>query len=261
MSFEAQWLDLRAPADDAARDPALLAAARSGLARLSRPVALDLGAGTGATVRAMAMPSVHWRLVDGDARLLSLAARRLPEAETIVADLATLDRLPLDGVGLVTASALIDLAGADWLEALAARLAAAGTPLYAALTYDGALAFSPAHPDDATIAAAFNRHQRRDKGLGGPALGPLAAARLAAALARRGFRVRLAFSPWRLGPGPLLEALLDGIAAAAGEAGADAGPWRQARAAATGATVGHLDLLAWPPGTSAQSNTTSVSSP
>lgn len=261
MSFEAQWLDLRAPADAAARDPGLLAAARAHLAAAPRPVALDLGAGTGATVRSLAALGVRWRLVDRDPALLAIAAERHPGAEPLLADLGRLDDLPFAGVRLVTCSALLDLAGAAWLDGLADRLAVAGTALYAALSYDGSLAVAPDHPEDAAVVAAFNRHQRGEKGLGGRALGPDAARHLAAALARRGFRVRLAASPWRLGPGPLLAALLDGIAGAAAEAGADTGPWRQARAAATGASVGHLDLFAVPAGTSAQSKTTSVSSP
>lgn len=261
MSFDREWLDLRAPADAAARDPGLHDAARAYLSADPWPLALDLGAGTGATLRSFAAAGVRWRLVDRDPELLAIAAERHPEAEPVVADLARLDDLPLAGIRLVTCSALLDLAAAAWLDGLAARLAAAGTALYAALSYDGGLAFTPDHPEDAAIIAAFNRHQRGEKGLGGRALGPDAARHLAAALANRGFRVRLAASPWGLGPGPLLAALLGGIASAAAEAGAETGRWRQARAAATGASVGHLDLFAVPPGASAQSKTTSVSSP
>ena len=150
--------------------------------------------------------------------------------------------------------------------ALAERLAAAGVGLYAALSYDGALAGEPALPGDAAAREAFNAHQRRDKGLG-PALGPAAAGALAEALAERGFAVRVAASPWRLGPGRRrLQAGADrGVAAAAGEAGmADAAAWGQARRAASGATdcsVGHVDVLALPAGASAQSKITSESRP
>ena len=52
-------------------------------------------------------------------------ALRAGGSETVAADLGDLDRLPLDGVRLVTASALLDLMPARWIEALAARLAAA----------------------------------------------------------------------------------------------------------------------------------------
>ncbi|HRP87735.1 MAG TPA: acyl-CoA dehydrogenase C-terminal domain-containing protein [Gammaproteobacteria bacterium] len=51
MSFTAEWLELRAPADAAARDPALRAAAAEHLGRDG--VALDLGCGTGALAAAV----------------------------------------------------------------------------------------------------------------------------------------------------------------------------------------------------------------
>lgn len=85
---------------------------------------------------------------------------------------------------------------------------------------------------------------------------------LAQALARRGFTVRTAPSPWRLGPdaAALQMAFLAGIADAVGEA---AKPWAQARCAMVSeaaCAVGHVDLLALPPARS-QSKTTSVPRP
>jgi hypothetical protein len=200
----------------------------------------------------------RWRLVDRDRRLLAVAAARCPAAEVVEADLAAVDRLPLGGVALVTASALLDLVSEAWVEALAGRLAAAGVGLYAALSYDGAMAWEPSLPEDAGVVAAFNRDQRRDKGLG-PALGPEAPAALARAFGRRGYAVRTAPSPWRLGPGEaaLQAALVEGVA----DAGRASASWRQARLAASAAgrcTVGHVDLLATP---SAQSKMTSESRP
>ena len=52
-------------------------------------------------------------------------------------------------------------------------------PLLAVLTYDGREAWAPPHPLDAEVLPAFHRDQGRDKGLGGPALGPAAAETLA----------------------------------------------------------------------------------
>lgn len=261
MSFDAAWLDLREPADRAARDPALLAAAAGWL---GGGIALDLGCGTGALARAF--PSgPRWRLVDRDPDLLGLAAARTPGAETCRLDLNRLDALPLDGVRLVVASALFDLASAAWVDGLAERAARHDLGLYASLTYDGGLAFAPALNGDAAVRAAFNAHQRRDKGLGGPALGPEAGPAIAAALRAHGYTVRMAASPWRLGPedDALRRALTGGVATAAREAGcAIATAWGQARSAASAAgscEVGHVDLLALPP--SAQSKTTSVSRP
>jgi hypothetical protein len=255
MSFEARWLDLREPADHAARDPGLLAAAADWLGAAEAPVAVDLGAGTGSTIRAFGArgAGVRWRLVDNDPDLLGKAAARHPAAETVRADLRDVDALPLAGARLVTASALFDLAGDAWLGRLADRLAAARLGLYAALSYDGETDWEPADPRDAGVLAAFNEHQRGDKGLG-PALGPAAGARLAEIMVERGYRVHTAASPWRLGPGEgaLQAALAEGIASAAAAAGAyRATEWAQARRTAATAgtsscTVGHLDVLALP---------------
>jgi SAM-dependent methyltransferase len=268
VSFDAAWLDLREPADRAARDPGLLAAAATHLRGAAAPLVLDLGCGTGATVRALGplVPGARWRLVDQDETLLRLARERCgPCVEPLAADLRDLEGLPLRGVRMVTASALLDLMPGGWIERLAAWLAAGGVAFYGALSYDGQMQWIPAHADDAGVRAAFNRHQRRDKGLG-PALGPLATSALARALRRHGFRVRTAPSAWRLGPehAGLQAALIAGVARAAGEAGLDAAAWAQARRAAGASAscmVGHRDLLALPAAASAQSKTTSESSP
>jgi SAM-dependent methyltransferase len=255
MSFSADWLALRAPADDAARDRGLMIAAMAEARRRAgqgAPVILDLGCGTGATARVLGphLPGARWRLVDGDADLLAQAVAATGGAGHCL-DLGDLAGLPLAGAHLVTASALLDLMPRNWLESLAERLAAEGTGLYAALSYDGAMGWDPALPEDAAVTAAFNAHQRGDKGLG-PALGPDAAQVAAEVLAAAGFAVRLADSPWDLCPdqAALQAELMDGIAAAAAEAGcAMAGQWRAARAVAGGrCRIGHLDLLALPPG-------------
>jgi Predicted O-methyltransferase len=89
--FEADWLALRSDADARARDPALLAAAAE---RVGDGLALDLGAGTGATLWALApqAPAARWRLVDDDPALLQEAERRAEtlgaRAETLRLDLA-----------------------------------------------------------------------------------------------------------------------------------------------------------------------------
>lgn len=271
MSFTQAWLDLRAPADAAARDARLLAAAAAHVSAVKEPVVVDLGSGTGASVAAFAgaAPSgTRWRLIDNDLALLDCAARRFgPSVEICLADLGALEALPIDDAQLVTASALFDLMPPGWIERLADRLAAMRTGIYAALSYEGRLAWEPPMPADARIVAAFNAHQRRDKGLG-PAAGPEGAARLAAALRQRGFAVETGPSPWHLGAerAALHRELVAGIAAAAAEMGAEgAERWAQARRAASfsgsACVVGHVDVLALPPEGKAQSNTTSVSSP
>lgn len=254
MGFSAAWLALREPADRAARDAGLLA--RAAALAGPRPVILDLGCGTGSTLRAMRphLPGqTLWRLADLDADLLARAATEAPgRATTHRLDLRDLNALPLGEVTLVTASALLDLMPAYWVEALAAHLMAARLPFYAALSYDGIMEWQPPLPDDDAITRAFNDHQRRDKGLG-PALGPAAASRAPAIFAAAGFAVTTANSPWRIGADQqdLHNALVQGIASAAAEQGAsNAEAWATRRAplaASDRCVIGHGDMLAVPP--------------
>ena len=133
-----------------------------------------------------------------------------------------------------------------------------GLPLYAPLVVDGRGGWAPADPDDALVEGLFRRHQRRPKGLGrGPALGPDAVPRVAAAFRQRGWRVRLARSDWRIGPADraMLAAMIDGAARAATEqspaAAAAVAAWaerrrRQADEGRLALAVGHRDILAEP---------------
>lgn len=253
MGFDADWLFLREPADHAARDKALLAAAVE--AAGPSPVILDIGCGTGSTIRAFGDrlgASARWRLVDNDPILLERASAATQNAvETVLMDIRDAEALPLDGVTLVTASALLDLVSDDWLSRLAATLKTRGIPLYAALTYDGLMRWEPEMPEDTDITQAFNRHQQQDKGFG-IALGPDAHARAVEHFVGAGYETREASSPWLLGEGTerLREEFTVGVARAAGEAGADrASSWAEQRIKPSGSTmieVGHRDLLATP---------------
>lgn len=270
--FPVEWLNLRETADLRARDSQLRQQAMAWLglavttAATSQPmgeaIVVDLGAGTGATLRALSAPGSQqlvWRLVDHDGTLLDEALRRHGKhyrIEDYQGDLAIVGELPLGGARLVTASALFDLMSAAFVDALVHRLAQLrngwATGLYAALNYDGTTEWQPQHPYDAAVLAAFNQDQQRDKGTG-PALGPAAGEYLATALERAGFKVQLAPSPWLLGAedAELVSMLITGIAAAV-EQGHDldvaqlAG-WRQfrlAHAASGTCRVGHVDVLA-----------------
>jgi hypothetical protein len=254
MGFSATWLDLREPADHAARDGGLLAAAVT--AAGPSPVIVDLGSGTGSTLRAFApvLDAAAWRLVDSDAALLAQAALSAgPDVALHTRDLRTLTELPLQGANLVTASALLDLCSRDWLTRLATRLKDQPVAFYAALNYDGVMKWSSPDDDDDMITAAFNRHQRGDKGFG-PALGPDCAQTAAAIFAQAGFTVTEADSAWVLGPdqAALQHQLCEGIANAAAEMGvAGAQQWAARRRALVGdghCHIGHRDLLALPPG-------------
>ncbi|MBQ2262801.1 MAG: class I SAM-dependent methyltransferase [Loktanella sp.] len=255
MGFTASWLALREPADLAARDDGLLAAAVRAAGPL--PVIVDLGSGTGSTLRAFAPVlggTAAWRLVDSDPALLAQAALSAgPEVALHRLDLRTLAALPLQGASLVTASALLDLCSRDWLTRLAARLTEQPVAFYAALNYDGVMTWTSPDDDDETITAAFNRHQRGDKGFG-PALGPDCASSAADVFAKAGFTVTQADSVWVLGPdqAELQQQLCAGIANAAAEMGiAGAQQWAARRHALVGdghCHIGHRDFLALPPG-------------
>ncbi|MDR0781190.1 MAG: class I SAM-dependent methyltransferase, partial [Pseudomonadales bacterium] len=254
--FSIDWLNKRESADHRARAPALLAHAHAWL-NAAGPSAkvVDLGAGTGSTLRALNANTAHWHLVDQDAALLAEAQRRHGASlalETHLADLREVHNLPLQNARLVSASALFDLVSENFCAALAARAAACGAALYAALNYDGLMRWAPAHPLDTTVRAAFNRDQRRDKGFG-PALGPEAVPYLSKALRQQDYAVTLAESPWLLGPqdAELVRELCHGCAAAV-SATLDASAldaWLRYRldyAASGTCVVGHLDLWAQP---------------
>jgi hypothetical protein len=165
MGFSAEWLALREPADRAARDAGLARRACAG--QPEAPVVIDLGAGTGATRRALAghlPPATEWVLIDNDRALLEAAASGAgAEVRTVAADLRDVEALPLERATLVTASALLDLVSREWLAALVARLRAQRVPFYAALSYDGRMDWQPESRHDQDVVAAFNRNQRRTR--------------------------------------------------------------------------------------------------
>jgi SAM-dependent methyltransferase len=275
--FSAGWLALREPADHRARNRALLAELRARFADRDAVSVVDLGCGTGSNLRALA-PSLpgrqSWRLVDHDAALLAAARQRLAAwAETSEANDDAL-RLRRDGrdiavrfveadlargaeallereADLVTAAALFDLVSQAWIERFASAVASVGAVFYTALSYDGSERWSPPYPADAAMLAAFHRHQAGDKGFG-PSAGPLATPLLEAAVRARGYAVRTAPSPWRLGLGDaaLMRELAGGAAAAVRETGEvpdeTIRDWLGARLAATACEIGHADLLALP---------------
>jgi SAM-dependent methyltransferase len=265
MSFSPQWLALREPYDQAARNPAVLDAVRTAFAGFPAVRVADLGCGTGSTMRAVAplLPARQdWRLLDNDAALLEAAHDAAPpvcEVTTVQVDLAAdLGRALGDDTDLVTMSALLDLVSVEWLDRLVAMLAISGRPLYAALSYDGRVSLAPASRYDDTVIAAVNLHQLTDKGFG-PALGPNAAATAPDRLRASGFAIHHGRSDWSFGPADhaIQMEMLEGWAGAAAEIGFAPGlldDWRAERrahveAARSQMRVGHLDFFAAPIGT------------
>jgi SAM-dependent methyltransferase len=224
MGFDPHWLSLREPADGKARDRALLLQATQAFEKRSGSVILDIGCGSGSTYRSLQphlTEKTRWRLLDNDRLLLEEVRNRHGNAvETVEMDLGDVDALPLQDVALVTASALFDLCSADFIDRVSHRLGAAGIGLYAALNYDGEMAWTDEHPLDRTITAVFNAHQQSDKGFG-ISLGPDAWRVLAEAMRVQGCTVSIAESPWILADKDtdLQLLLLNGIAGAVQEYG------------------------------------------
>jgi SAM-dependent methyltransferase len=264
--FSAEWLALREPADHAARAERLAVEIVHSVGGAGIFRVLDLGSGTGSNVRYLAprLPRPqHWILVDRDADLLYGARRSVPhgiEVDTRQLDLRDLEgkgvRDALQGRALVTASALLDLVSAPWLDALADLCAGAGAAALFALSYDGRFACTPADEHDELVRHLVNLHQRRDKGFG-PALGPSAADHAVRAFAARGYRPQRERSDWIVEPGAgdLQRALILGWNQAAVEiAPADSAAldaWRARRLAHVDAgrssmRLGHEDVLALP---------------
>jgi len=270
--FSIDWLNLREAADHRARDDGLLVRAIRWLqdARSSgqSEVVVDLGAGTGSTLRAFTRAQIYkpgsseWRLVENDPQLLAEIQRRHGYSTTLKPhelDLAKTSELPLSGARLLTASALFDLVSASFIDSLVDTLKRQcqkqPVGLYAALTYDGTTQWTPNHPLDDAILAAFNQDQLRDKGFG-PSLGPNACDYLKRRLVEAGFEVSCAESPWIIdgNDSDLVTELVKGITHAVAQ---DPGlnpeslnewsEFRQAYAKRGNCLVGHRDLLVLTP--------------
>jgi hypothetical protein len=262
--FSAEWLTMREPHDLRARNPMVLDAVTAAVEGLSPLRIVDLACGTGATMRTLGphLPAPQsWSLIDNDLGLLARAkATPLAAGATVTAILLDLNRdleAALDGaVDLVATSALLDLVSEVWLDRFATEIAVRGIPLYAALSYDGRIGFTPPDPLDAEITAAVNAHQRTDKGFG-PALGPAAVPFALARFEPLGYAIVHGLSDWVMGPDDrdMQTELLAGWASSAHEIGAlsraDAGAWlaRRRKSVAAGQSslhVGHVDFFAAP---------------
>jgi hypothetical protein len=157
------------------------------------------------------------------------------------------------GADLVTAAALFDLVSVSSIEQLSETLAANGQAFCTVLTYDGHTRWTPPHPADNAIRAAFNAHQRTDKGFGSAA-GPGGTSALAKAFYARGYRVLRGTSPWIVDQryGSLRDDLDRGFAGAAVESNKVsaelARQWLDNRLGRPDAVsiIGHEDLLALP---------------
>jgi hypothetical protein len=248
---------------------------------------LDLGSGTGANLRYLleVLPNRQdWLLTDVNVDVLERVYSRTSSwaaarGYTVTAEPGgltirghgrdvrvrvrqeDLDMLRPDlfaGRDLVTASALLDLVSESWLETLAARCRAERAAALFALNYDGRSDCLPREPEDDLLRDGLNRHQLRDKGLGGPAAGPVANVVAVRVFGRAGYEVSGVESSWRLGAEhlELQRQLMDGWVEATLELDPVLAPqvadWRKRRHAhldsgASRIVVGHHDVAAWLP--------------
>jgi hypothetical protein len=287
--FSAEWLALREPADAAARSERLLQAVAARFTPETNLTVLDIGAGTGANARYLAErlhAQQQWLLVDHDPSLLIDASQRLRAwgesrglvvsrdegawrvegeglAVTFATRLAELDDLTeaselFADRRLVTASALLDLVSAPWIEALASHCRVAGAVGLFSLTYDGRIGCSPEEPGDDEVRQLVNAHQRSDKGFG-PALGPAACTVAAECFGALGYSVEREVSDWHLEPdaAELQRQLIEGWSRAAVQMAPDRAAfvreWTDRRlshviAGHSRLVVGHEDLAVWLPG-------------
>lgn len=278
--FSPEWLALREPVDHRSRDLRLAGRLRDHFAGRSEVEVVDLGCGSGSNLRGtfhLLPVEQRWTLVDYDPRLLTAARESIATWADGREDTSTAEANELTvrkngkrlriafrqadlnaGLGqalgkspdLVTASAFFDLCSAEFIYRLAAEVAARRAAFFTVLTYNGEQSWTPAHPADASMLAAFTKHQAGDKGFGASA-GPNAPGALAAAFQSAGYTVHDGDSPWRLThvDASLIADLAAGFAGAAAETGdVDASTLASWVAAApTAAVVGHTDTLAIPP--------------
>jgi hypothetical protein len=275
--FPPEWLALREPVDVESRSTEVLDACAKAFDGHEALSICDLGAGTGASVRAFAhlLPNrQRWTLVDHDATNLKCAidslarwgkatarkadetvferAGRHIEAQTLECNLITDTALWPAHTELVTASALLDLTSADWITRIVNTLSAQRLSFLATLNFDGRLQANPAHELDDRVFEAFRKHQYTDKGFGA-ASGTDAADVLEAALDSVGYAAISGDSPWRmtLDTQKLMHETLRGISEAAIDIGAVperiAKGWLDDRLSHTESlVVGHRDIFAAP---------------
>jgi hypothetical protein len=277
--FSPDWLALREAVDHRSRNQALLSKLAARFAEREDMLVVDLGAGAGSNLRAVApvLPArQHWILFDHDPALLTAALETVARWADSSRAIATGLEASKSGKSLliefrqtdlaaepaawgkaspdlVTAAALFDLVSEPWIERFVAALARARLPLYTALNHDGVAEWAPPHPSDRQMTTAFERHFGRDKSFG-PSAGSRASKLMTGKLASAGYGIERGRSDWWLGPADskLIAMLAESWAEAIGETSevpaAAIAEWCASRKA-TGVSciVRHEDFLASPP--------------
>lgn len=218
--FSGQWLEVREPADHAARSEALTSALASWLTTeyntqaAAKPAGnplhlVDIGSGRGSNpgylIPRLPVPQ-RWTLIEPDQNLLDLACQRVETLDAPAVPMMleltrqNLDEALPDDAALITASALIDLVSKEWLEAFMQAVVHRQSGVLVVLSYSGHFELAPPHGSDALVQELVNQHQHGDKG-SGAALGPEATVVLKQLLQEAGYTVMVEQSRWHLGRG------------------------------------------------------------
>lgn len=214
MTAEHEWLDMRVPFDDAARQQSLplldrvAAALRETSIGSPQPITIiDIGAGTGNSARwfrqhltpRLSGQDLRWVLVDTDQAALDAARSLLPGVQTLLAEITQLPQIvdhlmaSVPGRLLITGSAVLDVLTELDLEAIIATLDRHNGLAVLMLSITGQWRLTPTDAHDDVVNQAFSGHQQQRA-----RLGPWAPATLQKLARQAGASVVTSVSQWNL---------------------------------------------------------------
>ena len=204
--FSSDWLSLREQEDLLARNTNVLECVKNYLRNEQRLNILDIGCGTGATMRVLqpefTQPQ-HWTLLDADKELLVQAQclnqplvydshiTMKTECVDLTEDFGFLQRK----CSIVTATAFLDLVSESWIQKFAQALKDNNHSFYCSITPTCSIELTPAVSLDDRVISAFNTHRYTNKGFG-LSLGGDAAKYTLEIFQNLGYQLTSAFDTW-----------------------------------------------------------------
>ena len=175
--FSSDWLALREQEDLLARNSSVFYSVHEYLQNQTELKILDIGCGTGATMRAL-FPRFkqhqNWTLLDADKKLLerakflnqSLVEDSMNEMHLEYFDLTKGFGYLNADYDLVTTTAFLDLVSESWIKKFVRVLNDYDLAFYCSITPTNKIVFEPKISLDDKIICAFNTHRYNDKGFG-----------------------------------------------------------------------------------------------